>query len=1076
MLNALCVRSLSLILVLCALTSVPVFAQMETATLSGAITDPKGGVVPDVEITATRIETGTAVTTKSNGAGIYVFIGLMPGHYHLMIHKPGFKEIAIKEFELHVQDKLEQNFSLEIGSVSETVTVEAEGLTINSQDATVSTVVDRQFAENLPLNGRSFQTLIYLTPGVVVTPTTAQDNGQFSVNGQRAASNYWTVDGVSANIGVGATFAAGNGIGGAVGSFSALGGTNSLVSLDALQEFRIQTSTFAPEFGRTPGGQISIVTRSGTNGFHGSAFDYLRNDVLDANNWFADSVGLAKAREHQNDFGGTFNGPIIKDHTFFFFSYEGLRLRLPQTALTTVPDLAARQSAVAPMQPFLNAYPLPNGPEVTVACNPASDPTCPSGGQKPSGAAQFNSSYSNPASLDAYSLRVDQKMGGNLSIFGRYNYSPSWFDNRGGGSALSVVSSTQITTQTLTLGGTWAISPFLGNDLRLNYSRVNAQSSVSLDDFGGASAPASLPFADSFGTNNALFFLGINSLIGTSITAGKHAQDIQRQFNIVDGLSWQRGSHSFKVGVDYRRLSPGYSPLNYAQSVTFPDVASSVSGIGFSTITSERGSTFVFHNLGAYAQDSWRVLPRLTLTYGLRWDVDFAPSSNPALPAVTGFTGFNDLSQLALAPEGTSPFKTTFGNVAPRLGVAYQLHSNQEWQSVLRGGFGVFYDLVSSEAGNLVNSIFFSPPYGNQAQFGNVPFPLTAEQSAPVSIPPANLENFAVYDPYLKLPYTLEWNVAFEQALGSQQAISVTYVGASGQRLLQSTVLLSPQPTLPVPNFVAGTVVGNTSESSYNALQLQFQRRLSHGLQGLASYTFSHSLDSASAGSFANGSNLGGGTSAGNWGSSDFDIRHAFTAGLTYDIPLIRGDAFRKALFGGWSIETLILARSAPPIDIADINFFQLNNSVNINIRPDVVPGQPFYLYGSEYPGGKALNPAAFQNPPVDPVTLNPTRQGNLSRNFLRGFGATQWDFAVHRNFPIRESFRIEFRAEMFNILNHPNFGPPDTLFGTGGFGLATQTLAQSLTGANSTGAGGLNPLYQIGGPRSIQLALKAVF
>src|SRR6266849_2911935 len=284
-------RSVLTLLVLFLLVGVPAFAQIETATLSGVIQDPNGRVVPDVEVTATRIETGTVTTTKTNGAGIYFFTGLMPGHYHLMIRKPGFKEVAIKEFELQVQDKSEQNFALEIGSVSETVTVEAGGLVINTTDATVSTVVDRQFAENLPMNGRSFQTLIQLTPGVVLTAASAYDNGQFSVNGQRPSSNYWMVDGVSANTGVGAPgVSAGNGFGGTVGSFSALGGTNSLVSVDALQEFRIQTSSFAPEFGRTPGGQISIITRSGTNQWHGTVFDYLRNDVLDANNWFNTSV------------------------------------------------------------------------------------------------------------------------------------------------------------------------------------------------------------------------------------------------------------------------------------------------------------------------------------------------------------------------------------------------------------------------------------------------------------------------------------------------------------------------------------------------------------------------------------------------------------------------------------------------------------------------------------------------------------------------------------------------------------------------------------------------------------------
>ena len=248
-----------------------------------------------------------------------------------------------------MQDVITVNFQMRVGSVSESVTVESGAPLANTESSAVSTVVDRQFAENLQLNGRSFQTLIQLTPGVVVVPSNFEDNGQFSINGQRAASNYWMMDGVSGNIGAGVNVLGtpGNALAGTAGSFSALGGTNSLVSVDAMQEFRIQTSTYAPEFGRTPGGQISIVTRSGANQFHGTAFDYSRNDLFDANNWFngvniLNPTPLPKAKERQNDFGGTFSGPIFKKRTFFFFSYEGLRLRLPQTALgirVCIPDV-----------------------------------------------------------------------------------------------------------------------------------------------------------------------------------------------------------------------------------------------------------------------------------------------------------------------------------------------------------------------------------------------------------------------------------------------------------------------------------------------------------------------------------------------------------------------------------------------------------------------------------------------------------------------------------------------------------------------------------------------------------------
>src|SRR5712671_2045958 len=313
-------------------------AQSESATLSGRVTDPGGSAVVGAQVVLTNVETNVDSRTKTNNAGLYVFAGVHPGKYRVAAGATGFRVLIKEGLVLHVQDELAENFALTLGTLSETVTVIADATPVNTTDATVSTVVDRNFAENLPMNGRSFQSLIQLTPGVVTVPSNANDPGQFSINGQRADANYWMVDGVSANIGVSGGSGLEGGISGTLGGSSAQGGTNSLVSIDAMQEFRIQTSTYAPEFGRQPGGQISIVTRSGTNRFHGTLFEYLRNDVLDANNWFNGTVTppLPKAEERQNNFGGTFSGPIVKDRTFFFFSYEGNRLRLPRTLLTSV--------------------------------------------------------------------------------------------------------------------------------------------------------------------------------------------------------------------------------------------------------------------------------------------------------------------------------------------------------------------------------------------------------------------------------------------------------------------------------------------------------------------------------------------------------------------------------------------------------------------------------------------------------------------------------------------------------------------------------------------------------------------
>jgi len=1068
--------------------------QTEAATLSGLVTDPQGKVVPGVAVEVTNVDTNVSMHQITNGAGLYVAVGLKPGRYRVSVTKDGFRRIDLTDLVLNVQDVLSRNFQLQLGPVMASITVVADEAKVNTESATVSTVVDRHFAENLPMNGRSFQTLIELTPGVILTASNLFDSGQFSVNGQRTDSNYWMVDGVSANIGIGTGVGPGTGLGGSVGSFSALGGTNSLVSVDALQEFRIQTSTYAPEFGRTPGGQISIVTRSGTNQFHGTAFDYLRNDVLDANNWFADSAGLPKPQERQNDFGGTFGGPILKDRTFFFFSYEGLRLRLPQTSLTTVPDASftpggttnSRQNAIPALQPYLNAYPLPNRNSPEILCDPNTDPFCPSSGK--TGSADFNASYSNPATLDAYSLRLDHKLNNRVSLFGRYDYSPSEIVLRGGGMPLNELFSNRITTQTATLGATFLVAPTIANDLRVNYSRTNGSSSWHLDDFGAAVPLTSLPLPSPYTSDNGQFALLIYSLTNGEYLVGQSSRNVQRQFNIVDNLSLQTGPHSLKFGIDYRRLSPIYAPVLYDQAVSFSSVSTAGNGnadFGAFTI-SEINTTFSFQNIGAFAQDTWRVIPRLTLTYGLRWDVDIAPSTTngPAIPAVTGYN-LNNLSNLALAPTGTPAFKTTYGNIAPRMGLAYELSKKQGRETVLRGGVGVFYDLADGQLGNLLGSLD-SYPFGGFNFFPTATFPLDPGTAAPPAITPANLGPpfgaLGAFDPHLKLPYTLEWNIALEQSLGSQQALSVSYVGAAGRRLIQSALITSPNPTSPTP-FGSAYLVGNSATSDYDALQVQFKRRLEHGLQVLASYSWSHSLDDASAGSeFGNAANgfVSGLGSLVNRGPSDFDLRHTFSAGLTYSLPALSFNPSAKAILGGWELENVIQARSALPLNVFEAAIPQLNQ-FSAQVRPDVVSGQAVYLSASQCiavlgppcAGGRGLNPAAFVPPPLD-TNGNPLRQGDLGRNALRSFGAAQWDFAVHRNFPIHEQLKLQFRAELFNVLNRPNFGPLNGGIGRGGFGQASQTLSQSLGG--NVGNGGFSSLYQLGGPRSVQLALKLMF
>ena len=1036
-------------------------AQSTNASLAGWVTDPSKARIVGAKIVVISTQTHVRYEATTNASGEYYFSNLSPDGYLIEVEKPGFKKLIRADVTLHVQDALNIDFEMTVGSASESITVESGAPLVDTGSAAVSTVVDRTFVQDLPLNGRTFQTLIMLTPGVVVTRTAVEDQGQFSVNGQRADANYFTVDGVSANFGVTGYSPLAQTAGGALPSLSAQGGTNSLVSVDAMQEFRVQTSSFAPEFGRTPGGQVSIVTRSGTNAIHGTLFEYFRNDVLDANDWFngfTNNPSIPKAEERQNDFGGVFGGPIIKDRTFAFFSYEGLRLRQPVTQDTVVPDAASRQDQTAAgiaMRPYLNAYPmpLPNAPDI----NP--------------GLAPFNGNYSNPSSLDTYSFRVDHTVNSNLSLFGRYNYSPSSSTVRNPYGVLSTTESLSTAVHTVTLGLTESISTRISNELRANYSNDRVGTRFGLDTFGGAvPVTDSTLFPSGFTSGTGLFeFL----IAGAGEWAtGKSATDEQRQVNVVDNLSWSRGEHALKFGVDYRWLSPYSSPSSYVQFAEFGGVTSNPGGALsasalFADVAAIRNVALLTRNLSFYGQDAWRVSPRLTLTYGLRWDINFPLKGKNLQNQPFTVIGLNNPATMTLAPPGAPLYDTTYGNVAPRVGFAYQFGSGANWTSVLRGGFGIFYDQGYGSLGLLspyfpFNSARIIGPSSCPSGNTGICFPLSAQNATP---PPFSTSppvvTIVVPDSHLELPRTYEWNAAVEQSLGISQSLTLAYVGGIGRDLLRTSVLIGAN-----PKFEIVQATDNSARSDYQALQVKFQRRLSQRLQALASYTFSHSIDNASTDAF---NFLNTPTSIANpnidRGNSDFDIRHSFTAGVTYGLPTPQGNKFAAAALGGWSVDAFGSARSAPPLNITGTLFVGAGTA--LFPRPDVVPGQPFERFGSQYPGGRVLNDAAFTTPPAG-------QQGDFGRNVLREFGAFQGDFAVQRQFRFTERMSLRFRGEFFNIFNHPNFGPPDNNVTDALFGRSTATLANSLGSGGANG--GLNPLYQIGGPRSIQLALKLQF
>lgn len=1081
-------------------------AQSATASLSGTVADEQGAVVPAAAVKIADAAKAFERTAVTNSAGGFTFTQLPPSDYLLTVEKNGFASAQTKII-LNVNDQSAIKIGLNVAATSAIVDI-TEAAPLITESPAVSTVVNRQFVENQPLNGRSFQTLVELSPGVVITPSSLTVAGQFSVNGQRAGSNYLTVDGVSGNFGSTASVTLYETAGGGVPAYSALGSTTSLASVDAVQEFSIQTSTYAPEFGRQPGAQISLVTRSGTNRYSGSVFTYFRDKIFEANNFFNNLNRLERPAVRQYNYGFTFGGPLPflnfgegtpvfnsgKDRTFFFVSYEGIRARQPFTTVPLrVPSIAARQNATGVLRDVLNAFPLPTGRDVIDVS-----------GQQ-TGEAEYIATFSNPSKLDAASVRIDHQFNDKFSIFGRYNYAPSQDDQRARFCAASCVARLDYKTQTLTLGATNVFASNLINDFRINFSRSRVNQSYFLDNFGGAIVPPQSSIYPSFTTGaQGYFYLQVDADGDNTLSDGLFSDNVQKQFNIVNSLSYVVGGHTLKFGVDYRRLLPRSNSGNYKRSFTYsspspgapippPDTPANQIPSGLNRLIS--GSTAnnfsiiapdvvlepIYDNFSLFAQDTWRVSSRLTLTYGLRYEVNPAPSEANGNEPVTVLP-FDRAANAQLAPRGKRFYETTYNNFAPRVGAAFQPFANGK--TVIRGGFGVFYDLGYGFTGTAFSTGLF--PYARNFSASGVTFTSpTASTQAPPNSPTTRIPRLFGYAPDFKLPYTLQYNVSVEHSLTANDTISLSYVGARAERLGRVTSYrasdLSSNPRIARLDYVT-----NDGASDYNALQAQYQRRLSRGFQALASYTFAKSLDNVSDESQNNfqaptarlDPNI-------DRAPSTFDVRHAFNAAVSYEIPSLFKNGFARKIFSGFGLDAIYRARTATPVNVLT-GRDPLGLGFSTVVRPDLVAGQPLYIEDANIPGGRRFNPAAFNaeftvnRAAQDEQPARPAeqRQGTLGRNLLRGFSVSQMDVSLRRNFGLTETARIQFRVDVFNVFNRANFANPSgtlsvnpttgIINGGGNFGRATQTLNRSL--------GGLGSIYQIGGPRSIQFAAKLQF
>lgn len=1034
------------------------------------VEDSTGARVAGARVELINTETGTENDSISNRYGIFALPGILPGAYVLQITKRGFATSQFTGITLGAGDSRQFLIHMKVGPVSETVTVNASSIEMNQEDAAVSTIVTGQFAASLPLNGNSLLGLIAATPGITpLSPQSASEGmvtqGNFSVNGQATDANYYTVDGIAANINAG--FPIGlvqPATTGSLATLTALGTTQGLTPLNDLREFKVLSATYSAQYGRMPGGQFIFTSKSGTNTFHGSGFEYFRNGIFNANDSFNERFHLSKPPMHQNEFGGTFSGPLIlprlyngHNRTFFFADYQGYRVLQPFAAqMQYVPSLALRRES-AGLKSLLNAFPTPTGPEIADHKG------------NPSGLAPFVDTYSLPGDANSVSARIDQSFFSRLHLFFRYNETPSEDEFQ----QLSSLTHSIVNSRTFTLGLDTQFSNSLSNSFRAGYARGRTLRRTNLNSYGNA-VPIDLdaalgnhdglrqPYpsgaADSLVSTLEDAYIQIPR-IGSTALLKDYSGDKLLQWNVRDQFTLQRQHQTFNFGFDVRKL---ISPMDssgsvldgsfYSRNALLTNMASNVTLKAFNNLS------ITLHQTSAYFQDNWHILPSLKLSFGVRWEMNAPPNpENAQMRVLRG--SLSSPSSLTLTKVISGLWQADRRNFAPRVGFVWSPDRANKNRTVFRAGTGVFYSTADTVAINASN-------YGIGAEgfseIKNTPLPITKDQfdllgkgaTTTTGTPPYTYAVTDLIPLHLQLPYTLQWSSSVEQALGSSQAFTASYVGIAGRRLLQEQ---SRNINAENPDFGYVSYYPNHLTSSYDALQLKYQRLLSHGVQALLAYTWSHAID------YGSTSPLYPLTRA----SSDQDIRNNFQAAFTWDIGHVAPRRGLSNILNRWNLDGRVSARSGFPITLYGNMHLKEFNGDRYYSGVDLIPGRPLYLYGPQYPGGRMLNGGPEATRPAF-VFPSGNGAGNAPRNLARGFGAFQVNLAIHRSFPIHNRLHGEFRISAFNILNHPNFGYIDPHLTDLQFGQTTRML----DGTNNS----ISPIYQQGGPRTLQFSLKVGF
>ncbi len=1046
-------------------------AQSFTATLRGTVRDPSGAVIPGATITIRNVNKGWTRTTVTNESGDYVVTQLPADSYAVTAQATGFKTEVREGIVLQVGQEARLDFTLVVGELEERIVVTAGAPLVQSENAMVGSVIDEQKVKELPLNGREFWQLAQLAPNVFNPPqgSTLGFRGGFNVAGNPEVNNYFLLDGIDNN------------------DETTMQPTHR-PSVDGIREFKVLTGVYSAEYGRHSGGQIIITTKSGTNEFHGTVFEFLRNDNLDARNFF---LRGPKPELKRNQFGFSAGGPIVRNHAFFFVTYEGLRLTEGVARLATVPTEKMRRGDLSEIatpirdpqtgQPFpgnripedrihrvsralLEFWPLPNQPGL--ANNYA-----------------FNAVRTQ--NQNQFSIRVDHKFSEANSFFASYqfmqreNFEPS--NPLCGDRVIPGFGCTEPErTQHIAIVDTHVFSPRFLNEFRIGYNRMRTNRFHEDMALGNMVQKLGLPQGGPDGLAGPEFFntglpqvrvSGFATIGGpTNLPQGRRTNT----YHIANSVTYTGGSHTLKAGADVKRFlfnsfftQFGRGDFFFNGQFTGNAFADFLLGLLRSTSRApgEPFSNTYTSQAGFYVQDDWKVSPKLTLNIGLRYELNFPElervNKMSSFDPKTGFVPVADGRLIAVdasgnlvtvgrSPLGRRLWRLDTNNFAPRFGFAYRAFGDN--RTVLRGGYGIFYNQIV--AGNGLSQMYRGIPFRIRQTFTNTTARVIAtwEQPFPRGVAAGGFTPHGI-NPDFPSAYVQQWSLGIQREVTADLLIDVTYLGSKGTHLPLLFDINQPepgpgpiQPRRPWPQWSNVFWRDAVGTSNYHGFSLRIERRFSQGLSFLTSWTISKSIDLGAPPSTSgvgeadvqNPRNL-----RAERGLSEFDARHRFVTSFVYELPWGRGRRWLSAVhpildhvLGGWQVTGILTLQSGRPFTV--ITTRDISNTGGAN-RPFVV-GDPRVKKPTP---DRWFNTDAFS----DVLPPGVFAYGNAGRNILIADGINNLDLGLFKNFRLGEERRLQFRAEFFNVANHANFGIPDRNRASSAFGRvdATTTLNRQI-------------------------------